>query len=220
MPIRCAGCASTPPEPSGRSLVDALVERTARVLACNAECARCTAVRRAVRRATSHKSLFRTKLSPCARGAERCVSIIVEFRLYLSCKPSLVTDWCRPPRVPRRPPACRSLPAVPRSIRRLRVHPQCVRQCSTLVSEHGGKSWQSTGPPVAVAVGCGKLGVVGAEPCGWASVVVAGARVIYAQATARPNIVELYPSDWPFAAQHPSSTRHYCVGGIGRPISA
>ena len=59
--------------------------------------------------------------SPCARGAERCVSIIVEFRLYLSCKPSLVTDWCRPPRVPRRPPACRSLPAVPlgtRSIRR------------------------------------------------------------------------------------------------------
>ena len=63
-------------------------------------------------------------------------------------------------------------------------------------------------------------GLWGAEPCGWASVVVAGARVIYAQATARPNIVELYPSDWPFAAQHPSSTRHYCVGGIGRPISA
>ena len=119
----------------------------------------CT-LHRGAARSPPHKSLFRTKLSPCARGAERCVSIIVEFRLYLSCKPSLVTDWCRPPRVPRRPPACRSLPAVPRSIRRLRVHPQCVRQCSTLVSEHGGKS---AGPPVA---GCGCRGMWQVGGCG------------------------------------------------------
>lgn len=31
------------------------------------------------------------------------------------------------------------------------------------------------------------------------------ARIIYAQATASPHIVELYPSDRPFAAQHPST---------------
>ena len=63
---------------------------------------------------------------------------------------------------------------------------------------------------VAVAGGCGLwcCGVPcreGGPVVAWWMERAAVARIIYAQATASPHIVELYPSDRPFVAQHPST---------------
>ena len=165
---------STPPEPSGRSLVDALVERTARVPT-RMHGARCRspASPHAQDGVTGPARLFRP---------ERCVSIIVEFRLYLSRKPSLVTDWCRPPRVPRRPPAgryrpFRSEPARSVAAPRTTPRPSSMRET---VFNSGLGTWRQ----VCRTAGCrlrlpwdvASWGLWGAEPCGWASVVVDGAR--------------------------------------------